>query len=68
MEKPRYLMNDLLKMTPSDLKSLETRLWDDYLRVKKAREVIDLAQQDAELMFDEGQVQLALKETEKEEE
>lgn len=61
-------MNDLLKMTPSDLKSLETRLWDDYLRVKKAREVIDLAQQDAELMFDEGQVQLAFKETEKEEE
>lgn len=61
-------MNDLLSMTPSDLKSLETRLWEDYLRVKKAREVIELAQQDAELMIDEGQAQLALKEMEQEEE
>ena len=60
-------MNDLLSMTPSDLKSLENRLWEDFIRVKKAREVLDLAQQD-ELMVDEGQAQLTLKETEQEEE
>ena len=60
-------MNDLLSMTPSDLKLLENRLWEDFIRVKKAREVLDLAHQD-ELMIDEGQAQLALKETEQEEE
>ena len=60
-------MNDLLSMTPSDLKSLENRLWEDFIRVKKAREVLDFAQQD-ELMVDEGQAQLTLKETEQEEE
>tara|TARA_A100001201_G_scaffold9906_1_gene14329 strand:+ start:383 stop:547 length:165 start_codon:yes stop_codon:yes gene_type:complete len=54
-------------MTPSDLKLLENRLWEDFIRVKKAREVLDLAHQD-ELMVDEGQAQLALKETKQEEE
>lgn len=43
---PNYLMNDLLQMSLDDLKDLEEQVWADYIRIKKAKEVIELSEKD----------------------
>lgn len=43
---PKYLMNDLLQMSLDELKDLEEQVWADYIRIKKAKEVIELSEKD----------------------